>query len=125
MITNGERHLDAIVWIQLFAIALLGTTAQLALKTALNRNGRADLNPQRRLSQSPLVWTWFGCYMASTLLWLLALRVVPLSQAFPVLGLQFALVPLASKRFLDEDLVWIQWVGVGAIVIGVAIVGQS
>ena len=71
------------------------------------------------------MWTWFGCYLASTLLWLWALRVVPLSQAFPVLGLQFALVPLASKHFLKEDLLWAQWFGVIIIVLGVALVGRT
>ena len=115
------------MWIQLFTVVVLGTVAQLALKAALDRIA----SPQQtaasvlRLARSPLMWTWFGCYLASTLLWLWALRVVPLSQAFPVLGLQFALVPLASKQFLKEDLLWGQWFGVVIIVIGVALVGRT
>jgi undecaprenyl phosphate-alpha-L-ara4N flippase subunit ArnE len=119
--------LSLIVWIQLFTVVVLGTFAQLALKAALDASGSPQQHAAavRQLTRSPLMWTWFGCYLASTLLWLWALRVVPLSQAFPVLGLQFALVPLASKQFLKEDLVWRQWFGVVIIVIGVALVGRT
>ncbi len=68
---------------------------------------------------------WLFCYVATTVLWLLALRTVPLSQAFPILGLQFALIPLASARLLHERIAPVQWIGIAVIVVGVGLVGQS
>jgi undecaprenyl phosphate-alpha-L-ara4N flippase subunit ArnE len=114
-------------WIQLIAVVLLGTCAQLALKHALDRQqeqvrSRSNTVP---LSRSPFVWVWFLCYLLSTGLWLTALRTVALSQAFPILGLQFALVPLASRMFLAEHVTHEQWLGVLTIVLGVALVGRT
>ncbi len=109
-------------WLQLIIVAALGTGAQLALKYALDRGSSFSL---RLLLKSPWFWTWFFCYAFSTVLWLLALRTVPLSQAFPILGLQFALVPIASKWILRESMFGRQWLGVAAIVLGVALVGRG
>lgn len=119
--------MSSIAWIQLLIVVVLGTGAQLALKAALEHGGpsHADAGLIAKLIRSPLMWIWFGCYVASTLLWLWALRVVPLSQAFPILGLQFALVPIAANRFLKEHFAWEQWVGVAIIVLGVALVGRT
>jgi undecaprenyl phosphate-alpha-L-ara4N flippase subunit ArnE len=119
--------LSSIAWIQLLVVVLLGTGAQLALKAALEHgaSSRADAGLLAKLIRSRLMWIWFGCYLASTLLWLWALRVVPLSQAFPILGLQFALVPIAANRFLKEHFAWEQWLGVAIIVFGVALVGRT
>ena len=119
--------MSSIAWLQLLTVVVLGTGAQLALKAALEHGGRSRAKEGliAELLRSPLMWVWFGCYLASTLLWLWALRVVPLSQAFPILGLQFALVPIAANRLLREHLAWEQWLGVAIIVLGVALVGRT
>jgi undecaprenyl phosphate-alpha-L-ara4N flippase subunit ArnE len=108
-------------WAQLFVVVVLGTVAQLALKYALDRGSSSA----QSLLKSSWFWGWFVCYGFATVLWLIALRSVPLSQAFPVLGLQFALVPIASRWILRESMLFQQWIGVGAIVIGVALVGRG
>jgi undecaprenyl phosphate-alpha-L-ara4N flippase subunit ArnE len=110
-------------WLHLVAIALLGTVAQLALKRALDGVSGRRLQPN--LARSPWAWTWLVGYLLSTALWLLVLRRVPLSQAFPILGLQFALVPIAARLFLNERMFAVQWLGVAAIVAGVALVGRG
>lgn len=111
------------VWAPLIAVVILGTGAQLALKYALDGAVRGEST--QSLIWSPWVWTWFICYLLSTVLWLIVLRSVPLSQAFPILGLQFALVPIASRMFLDERMQAEQWLGVATIVIGVVLVGRG
>lgn len=119
--------MTAFAWLQLLAVVALGTGAQLALKVALGRGGHGGNQgaAPRTLIAYPLMWLWLACYVASTLLWLWTLREVPLSQAFPILGLQFALVPIAASCFLQEKLDWGQWLGVTIIVTGVVLVGAT
>lgn len=102
---------------------VLGTGAQLALKHALD--GAPSGKSPQSLLRSPWLWWWFFCYALSTVLWLVVLRSVPLSQAFPILGMQFAIVPIASKFFLRETMVGVQWLGVASIVVGVVLVGRG
>jgi undecaprenyl phosphate-alpha-L-ara4N flippase subunit ArnE len=53
------------------------------------------------------------------------LRSIPLSQAFPILGLQYALIPVVSARLLKERMDPLQWCGIAFIAFGVALVGGS
>jgi undecaprenyl phosphate-alpha-L-ara4N flippase subunit ArnE len=114
---------NLVAWLQLVAVVLLGTGAQLALKYALD--GTSHPASRRPLARSPWAWVWFFSYALSTVLWLVVLRNVPLSQAFPILGLQFALVPIASRLLLKERMGGTQWLGVATIVIGVMLVGRG
>jgi undecaprenyl phosphate-alpha-L-ara4N flippase subunit ArnE len=115
--------MNGLAWTALGFVVMLGTIGQLLLKWALRSAGAAGGGI--RLLLHPAMVAWFACYAITTALWLLALRSIPLSQAFPILGLQFALIPLASSHLLDESVSRTQWVGILAIVLGVALVGQS
>jgi undecaprenyl phosphate-alpha-L-ara4N flippase subunit ArnE len=88
------------------------------------RQGAASAAGKRSLLNAPMI-AWLWCYAGSTLLWLIALRTIPLSQAFPILGLQYALIPLVSGRLLGEPMGPGQRIGIIIIVIGVGLVGQS
>jgi len=115
--------MQALAWIELALVVVLGTAGQLALKYAL-RPGTSQGTLLRRLLSPPML-TFLLCYAVSTLIWLLALRTIPLSQAFPIIGLQYALIPLAASRLLNERIAPSQWIGVAVITTGVALVGQS
>ena len=112
-----------IAWLELASVVVLGTIGQIVLKYALRQTGVAKVGVRRFLTPPMIIW--LVCYAATTVLWLLALRTVPLSQAFPILGLQFALIPLASSRLLQEKISAVQWIGISVIMLGVALVGQS
>jgi undecaprenyl phosphate-alpha-L-ara4N flippase subunit ArnE len=115
--------MNIIPWIILMIVVVLGTTGQLSLKYAFQNVN--SLNSDKSISGilfSPYFWFWFICYVVVTILWLIVLRTIPLSQAFPALGLTFALVPLASNRFLHEQVVISQWFGIAIIVTGVILV---
>lgn len=111
--------MNVLPWIFLMLVVVLGTVGQLSLKYALYNNVSAP-----NLFSSYYFWVWLICYVIVTLLWLVVLRTIPLSQAFPALGLTFALVPLASHQILKEKIVFGQWIGIAIIVTGVCLVVQ-
>ncbi len=116
-----------ISWLILMLVVVLGTLGQLSLKYAFQGStplGDASKS-QRNILSSPYFWIWFFSYVVVTILWLFVLRTIPLSQAFPALGLTFALVPLASYYFLKENVVSSQWLGIVIIVAGVVLVVQK
>lgn len=116
--------MSIVPWFILMLVVVLGTTGQLSLKYAFSTatDGNKSL---KNLLFSRYFWIWFICYVVVTILWLFVLRSIPLSQAFPALGLTFALVPLASHHFLKEKVVFSQWLGIAIIVFGAILVVQT
>lgn len=116
-----------ISWLILLIIVVLGTAGQLSLKYAFQSPNSVNKNNSfiPDLLFSVYFWIWLISYVAVTGLWLFVLRNLPLSQAFPALGLTFALVPLASYYFLREKVVLSQWLGIVIIVAGVVLVSQT
>jgi undecaprenyl phosphate-alpha-L-ara4N flippase subunit ArnE len=119
--------MNIIPWLVLGLVVALGTTGQLALKYALgaavDRATRSDPQPKSpQLLHSGYFWLWFVCYVSVTGLWLYVLRSIPLSQAFPALGLTFALIPIGSHYVLGERVVFSQWVGIATICAGAMLV---
>ena len=119
--------MSLIPWVILMLVVMFGTAGQLSLKYAFHIS-----TPDKRVStsipnilSSRYFWIWFICYVIVTILWLFVLRTLPLNQAFPALGLTFVLVPLMSHYFLDEKVVFSQWLGIVIIVTGVILVVQK
>lgn len=117
--------MNTIYFLMLMLVVVLNTTAQLSLKYAFSTSTQAASQSLLNLLFSVYFWIWFICYVAVTILWLIVLRTIPLSQAFPALGLTFALVPLASHQFLKEKVVLSQWLGIVIIVVGAVLVVQT
>ena len=63
-------------------------------------------------------------YALATVLWVLVLRAVPLSIAFPLYALVFLLVPLAAQVFLGEPLTLNTLIGGAIIVVGVFVAAR-
>jgi len=61
-------------------------------------------------------------YGVSTLAWLSLLRTVPLSRAYPLLALNFILVPLLSRIFLGEELGRDYLAGTVFLLLGLALI---
>lgn len=66
-----------------------------------------------------------SAYVLSACTWIFALSRVPLSLAYPFLGLSYAAVALVAVLFLGERLTLAQWVGLALVVVGVVVVAQS
>lgn len=71
------------------------------------------------LATVPWFWVALVVYGGATLAWLLALRTVPLSVAYPFFALAFFIVPLLSWWLLGEPVGPRQWIGAVLIAAGV------
>ncbi|MBD2565384.1 EamA family transporter [Nostoc sp. UIC 10607] len=116
--------MNIITWLVLMLVVLFGTTANLSLKYGLYISSptKGASTSIRNLLLSRYFWIWFVCYAFMTILWLYVLQTIPLSQAFPVLGLMYALIPIASHYLLKEQVIFSQWVGISIIITGVVLV---
>jgi len=119
--------MNVLPWLVLGLVVVLGTTGQLSLKYAFQAPtaSKASSPSMLNLLRAPFFWIWFVCYILVTGLWLFVLRSIPLSQAFPALGLTFALIPLGSAYFLHEQVIFSQWLGIATIVAGAILVVQA
>lgn len=121
--------MSIIPWLFLLIVVVLGTVGQLSLKYASQSPiafSESDSSSSlQKLLYSRYFRIWFICYVLVTGLWLVILRSLPLSQAFPALGLTFALIPLASHYVLRERIGLSQWLGIVIIVIGTIFVVQT
>jgi small multidrug resistance pump len=98
---------------------ILGVVGQLLLKSgALRSDDVADqiLNP--------LTITGFAVYAPAALLYLICLRKLPLSVAYPSIAVGYIAVALASHLLWHEPLGWTRIAGTALIVSGVWILNH-
>ncbi len=100
-------------------VSLLSCAAQLCQKQAAylgTRQGKKKL----------IMWIALSIFLlgVAMLLWLIVLRVVPVSVAYPMLSLNFVLVAIAARLIWRETSSLQQWFGTLAIVAGVALMGS-
>lgn len=112
------------IWMLVFA-----TVAGLSVGQVLFKLGAARVNE----SAHEGLLAWFNgpivaavlLYGVCTLMWIGALRVLPLRIAYPVAALSYVLVPLLGHFFLREALTLRTVIGSVIIVAGVFIASQS
>ncbi|MEH2411169.1 EamA family transporter [Nostoc sp.] len=116
--------MNIITWLILMLVVLFGTTANVSLKYGLYIYSptKGESTSIKNLLFSRYFLIWFICYTFMTILWLYVLRTIPLSQAFPVLGLMYALIPITSHYLLKEEVMFRQWLGISIIITGVILV---
>ena len=71
------------------------------------------------------VLSGLAAWIASTLCWLYVLRVAPLSRAYGLTSLTYALIPLASIYVFGEQVRHMHVVGIILITVGIACVLAS
>jgi multidrug transporter EmrE-like cation transporter len=71
-------------------------------------------------------WTWLGiiCYVASFLSWILVLRRLPLSIAFPAINVVHVLIPIGCWIFLGEAISLRRWMGIALVVCGILLLAR-
>jgi undecaprenyl phosphate-alpha-L-ara4N flippase subunit ArnE len=99
---------------------VLNAVAQIALRHGVSGNtaGRAG---QGRF----WICLWAIFFSLATLLWLIALRHIAISYAYPLLGAGYILVTLMAKWFLREEVSAFRWASILVITAGVVMVGAN
>lgn len=110
-------------YVYLLACITMLALGQLGFKyVSMNLTGLLNFEPG---------WIWTGTilsaalmgYLGSTGLWILALRNIPLTIAYPFMALSFAIVPLLALVLFDERVRHSYFAGVALIVAGTIIIG--
>ncbi len=115
-------------WILVIAVCL-GVTGQMFLKQGLTQLGEYTLKtvlahlPQ--IFSNFLVLGGFLCYLASSILWIVVVSRVPLSYAYPMIGLGYVLIVFLSMVYLKEEVSLLRWIGVGVICLGIFIISRT
>lgn len=73
----------------------------------------------------PYTMSALALYAVSTPLWLTVVSRVPLSYAYPLLGLNYALVVSASAWILGEPVSFHRWIGVLLVIAGFLVTATS
>jgi len=110
----------------------LATAGQLFLKSGMENVGYVGGDQLRHpgqllmtLLKTPQVVIGLGLFVISAGSWLLVLSRVPLSVAYPFVGLTYVLTSLFSKFALKENVPPLRWLGIALILLGIVFVGQT
>ncbi len=92
---------------------------QILFKLAANRG---------TVEQMLLSWQlWAACilYGIVTLLWVLLLRKLELSKAYPIMAATYVFVPIAAVLFLGERVNLLYLAGIALIISGIILTGRA
>jgi multidrug transporter EmrE-like cation transporter len=115
----------------LMAGVLLNAGAQLLLKAGTNVLGVLELTPDTwadtliRMATQGYFVLGAACYALSLPVWILGLSRVPVSVAYPLLSVGYIVNAIAAHFLFGESVSMTRWLGIGFIVIGVALVAKS
>ncbi|MFZ5917858.1 MAG: EamA family transporter [Chloroflexota bacterium] len=112
---------------------LLGVLGQLLLKMGLTQVGPLEseggigglIKVGIRVFSNVKVIGGFAAYGISSLFWLAVLSKINLSLAYPMLALNYVLVPLTAWLFLGEQIPSLRWLGIGVIIVGVVVISRT
>jgi drug/metabolite transporter (DMT)-like permease len=118
--------MTARVLIMLLSSIVLGAGGQLLFKAAARSlpsvSDAGVLRLVTAMFTTPLVLTGFAAFFISSVLWIAALRSVPLSVAYPMVALSYIIIFSGSYFLFGEALSWRHWLGALLIVMGILLV---
>ena len=109
----------AIYYASLCGAILFGIAGQIALKSGAL--GSATVAAQ---FVNPLTMIGFAIYVLAALLYIVALKKIPVSVAFPSVAASYAIVAVLAHLLWDEPLGWPQLAGIVLIGSGILLIHQ-
>jgi len=73
----------------------------------------------------PYVFSGFLAAFLGSLTWMAALNSIPLSRAYPFMGITFFVVAVLSVFFLGEHMSWQRWLGSALVIAGVIFLARG
>jgi multidrug transporter EmrE-like cation transporter len=64
-------------------------------------------------------------YGVSTLMWIVILKHIKLSVAYPMMSLSYVIVMIAAQIFFHEKVEVVQWTGIILIIMGVGLIASK
>ncbi len=125
----SKETMAALLW--LIPALLLSTTGELFLKRGMNQVGALDFTSATaiptlfRVATNPNIWVGFIGFFGGAVFWLAVISRVPLSFAYPLLGLGYVIIAIESWIFLGEGFHPLRVIGSLVVGVGVALVGLS
>lgn len=111
---------------------LLNAAAQLSLKAGTRElgiirlhGGHSPVELAFNIGTQPWIVGGMACYVVSLVLWIAALSRVDVMVAYPMLSIGYVINAFIAWRFLGEALTPQRLLGIGVIVIGVAILARG
>ncbi len=118
-------------FVYIFITIVLTVYGQLIVKWQVNLAGVFPAAPWDKMVflGKIMINPWVISSMVAALLasfaWIAALTQLPLSYAYPFMGLTFVLVLLLSATFFQESMTWMKIAGVVLIVAGITLSSQG
>ena len=110
---------------------LLNAIAQLLLKAGTNAVGHFAFHAENivpvglKLAFQPYILGGITCYVVSLVVWIMALSRVPVSIAYPMLSIGYAINAVIAYYWFGEPLSAQKLLGIGLIIFGVVLVTRS
>jgi drug/metabolite transporter (DMT)-like permease len=71
---------------------------------------------------TPMILGGFACFFISSVLWIVAIRNVNLSVAYPMVALSYIIIFAGSAALFHEPVGWRHWAGAALIVGGILLI---
>lgn len=119
------------VWWLIALSVSAGVLGQITIKLGVGDNGFASTGEGGLLAlglqilTSPLILGGLLLYGIGAISWISVLGRMNLSHAYPFLALNFVLIAILSRLFLNEPIPMVRWVGMLVICVGIILVSQG